>query len=130
MWHNVGHTSKLNLSWDKRGNRAKRAHFPVFDREREEKREIGDPRLLPKIYKVPLISFRQAKNKSSSHRRGVHVGTWKEEFRRSSKRGDLWKLKLSGLGGFLPVYHAPRGKGFFLPWLTFHLWAGKRGFFV
>ena len=32
--------------------------------------------------------------------------------------------KLSGLGGFLPMYHAPRGKGFFLPW------AGKIGFFV
>ena len=28
------------------------------------------------------------------------------------------------------MYHAPRGKGFFLPWLTFHLWAGKKGFFV
>ena len=27
------------------------------------------------------------------------------------------------------MYHAPRGKGFFLPWLTFHFWAGKRGFF-
>ena len=28
------------------------------------------------------------------------------------------------------MYHAPRGKGFFLPLLTFHLWVGKRGFFV
>ena len=28
------------------------------------------------------------------------------------------------------MYHAPRGKGFFLPWLTFHLWAKKIGFFV
>ena len=28
------------------------------------------------------------------------------------------------------MYHASRGKGFFLPWLTFHLWAGKRGFFI
>ena len=27
------------------------------------------------------------------------------------------------------MYHACRGKGFFLPWLTFHFWAGKRGFF-
>ena len=27
------------------------------------------------------------------------------------------------------MYHAPRGKGFFLPSITFHLWAGKRGFF-
>ena len=28
------------------------------------------------------------------------------------------------------MYHTLRGKIFFLPWLTFHLWAGKRGFFV
>ena len=27
------------------------------------------------------------------------------------------------------MYHAPRGNGFFLPWLTFHLWAKKIGFF-
>ena len=44
--------------------------------------------------------------------------------------GDFRKSKLSSLGGFLPVYHTSRGKGFFLPWLTFHLWARKRGFFV
>ena len=43
--------------------------------------------------------------------------------------GDFGKSKLSGLGGFLPMYHAPRGNGFFLPWLTFHLWAKKIGFF-
>ena len=23
------------------------------------------------------------------------------------------------------MYHTPIGKGIFLPWLTFHLWAGK-----
>ena len=68
MWHNVGHTSNLNLSWDKRGIRVRKAHFPGFDREREEKRERGKPRLPPKIYEVPSIGFRRAKNKSSSHR--------------------------------------------------------------
>ena len=26
------------------------------------------------------------------------------------------------------MYHTPRGKRFFLPWFTFHLWAEKRGF--
>ena len=45
------------------------------------------------------------------------------------QRGDFEKSKLSGLGGFLPMYHAPRGKGFFLPSLTFHFWAEKKGFF-
>ena len=44
--------------------------------------------------------------------------------------GDFGKSKLSGLEGFLPVYHAPKGKGFFLPWLTFHLCAEKIEFFV
>ena len=44
--------------------------------------------------------------------------------------GDFEKSKLSSLGGFLPVYHSPRGKGFFLSWLTLHFWAGKRGFLV
>ena len=45
----------------------------------------------------------------------------KIEFFPGFTRGDFLKLKLSDLGGFLPVYHAPKGKGFFLPWLTFHL---------
>ena len=70
-------------------------------------REKGEPRLPPKIYGVPLVGFRRAKNESSSHRRRVRVGTWKEGFLRRSKMGDFGKLKLSGLGGFLPVYHAP-----------------------
>ena len=42
-WHNVGHTFNLNLSWDKRGSKAKRAHFPCLI-EREEKRERGEPK--------------------------------------------------------------------------------------
>ena len=58
------------------------------------------------------------------------MGTWKEGFHRRSNGGDFGKSKLSGLGGFLPVYHAPRGQGFFLHWLTFHLWVRKRGFFL
>ena len=77
--------------------------------------EREEPRLPPKIYGVLLVGFRQVKNESSSHQRGVHVGTWKKGFRQKSKRGDFGKSKLSGLGGFLPVYQTPRGKGFFLP---------------
>ena len=42
MWHDVGYTSNLNLSWDKRGIRAKKILFSWFDREREEKRERGE----------------------------------------------------------------------------------------
>ena len=40
MWHDVGHTSNLSLSWDKRGIRAKIAHFSWFDRDRER----GEPK--------------------------------------------------------------------------------------
>ena len=36
-------------------------------------------------------------------------------FCRRSKNGDFGKSKLSGLGGFLPVYQASRSKEFFLP---------------
>ena len=66
-WHDVGHTSNLNLSKDKRGIREKIAHFSWFDREREEKRERGEPRLPPKIYGVLLVSFCRAKNDRSLH---------------------------------------------------------------
>ena len=37
-WHDVGHTSNLRLSWDKRGIREKRAHFLLFMRERDRRR--------------------------------------------------------------------------------------------
>ena len=57
----MGHTSNLNLSWDKRGIRARGPIFPGFDQEREEKKERGDPRLPSKIFEVPLVGFRRAK---------------------------------------------------------------------
>ena len=37
-WHDVGHTSNLNLSWDKRGIKAKEPIFLVLI-ERERRRE-------------------------------------------------------------------------------------------
>ena len=48
MRHDVGHTSNLSLSWDKRGIRAKKSPFLGFDLEREEKRERGEPSFLPR----------------------------------------------------------------------------------
>ena len=40
---------QLKLSWDKRGIRAKRAHFSYwFTRERERERERGEPSFLPR----------------------------------------------------------------------------------
>ena len=56
-WHDVGHTSNLSLSWDKRGIRAKRAHFPAGSREREEKRKRGEPSLLPRSTKFRRSVF-------------------------------------------------------------------------
>ena len=104
-WHDVGHTSNLSLSWDKRGIREKRAHFSWFDRESERREEEEEIQELPsKIYGVPLVGFRPSKNESSSHRRGVRAGTKKEGFHRRSKKGDFGRSKLSSLGGFLPVY--------------------------
>ena len=36
IWHDMGNTSNLNLSWDKIGIRENRAHFPsLIERERE-----------------------------------------------------------------------------------------------
>ena len=46
MTHDVGYTSNFSLSWDKRGIKAERAHFPGLTEreEREEKRERGEPK--------------------------------------------------------------------------------------
>ena len=123
---------QLKLKLGQKRNYGKKT--PIFlvlierEREREEKRERGELRLPPKIYGVLLVDFRLANNEILSHRRGVREGTLKEGFIQRSKRGDFKKSKLSVLGGFLPVYHSPRGKVFFFSWLTFHLWVEKRGF--
>ena len=88
---------QLKLKLGQKRNWGKKSLFSWFDREREEKGERGETRLPPKIYEVSLVAFCQAKNESSSHRREVHVGTWMKGFRRSSRRGDFGKSKLSGL---------------------------------
>ena len=70
-WHDVGHTSNLSLSWDKRGIRAKKSPFPIGSCERERERgEEGKRRakLPSKIYGVPWVGFCRVKNKSSLHR--------------------------------------------------------------
>ena len=94
MWDDVSHIS--NLSLDKRGIRAKRAHFPGFDRVREEKRERGEPMLPPKIYKVPLVDFRQVKNKSSSHRPRGMRGYLKRGISPKIQEGRFWEIEVVG----------------------------------
>ena len=46
------------------------------------------------------------------------------------QEGRFREIEVVGFGWLPPVYHAHRGKGFFLAWLTFHLWVEKIGFFV
>ena len=61
----VSHTPNLNLSYDKKGIRERRAQFPGLT-EREKRRENEESQRLPsKIYRVLLVGFRRAKNKSS-----------------------------------------------------------------
>ena len=67
--------SHIELKLKLEGLGQKEPIFLGFDREREKKRERGEPGLPPKIYGIPLVGFRRAKNKSSLHRRGVCVGT-------------------------------------------------------
>ena len=64
----------LKFELGEKRNWGKKSQISWFDREREDRRERGKPRLSPKIYGVPLVGFCQAKNESSSHRRGVRLG--------------------------------------------------------
>ena len=66
----------------------------------EREREKGgrkSTKLLSMIYGASLVYFRRAKDKSSSHRRGVRVSTKKEAFRRRSNIGDSGEIKVVGL---------------------------------
>ena len=67
----MSHTPNLNLSYDKKGIRARGGHFPGFGRERERREEDETQELPSKVYRVPLVYFRRAKNKISSYRRGT-----------------------------------------------------------
>ena len=75
-----------------------------------------------------MVGFHRGKNKSSLHRRGVHEGTYKEGFRRRSKKGDFGRSKLSGLGSLLSVCIHLRGREFFLLGLFSIFGPGKEGF--
>ena len=55
---------------------------------REEKREKGrELQLLPTIYEDRLVGICQAKNESSSTRRGIHMGIENTGFHRGFKQG-------------------------------------------
>ena len=74
-WHDVGHTSNLSLSWDKRGIREKRAHILLVHARKRGEEGKKRAKLPSKIYGVPWVGFHRAKNKSSPHQQEVRVGT-------------------------------------------------------
>ena len=124
MWSHEGHTfnlKKIKLKEKQKGKR-KGEERRNEQRIKEEERERG---------KISSSSLRSTKLGWSS-RIGprLKVGVlderyaWvpkKMDFAEDPSGGDFGKSRLSGLGGFLPVDHVPRGKEFFLPWLIFHL---------
>ena len=65
--------------------------------ERERRKKGGESKLLSTIYGVPSIGIRWANNESSSHRRGLRVGTESARFRRGPNE-EFGKSKVSGLG--------------------------------
>ena len=75
---------KLKVSYWK----GKRVDFLLGKKtvEREEEK-IKKPKLLFSIYGVPSVEIRQAKNESSSTRRGLRVGTENTGFHLGFKRG-------------------------------------------
>ena len=119
---------QLKLGWDKRGIREKITHFPGFDRERTREKEESQG-FLPRSMKFRWSVFIGLRTK-------VHrIDEWyacipgKRNFT-EVPRGEISRNQFLGLGGFLPVYHTPKGKRFLLRWLTFYLWSWKIGFFV
>ena len=83
-WHDLGQTSNLSLSWDKRGIRAKIAHFP----EREEKKERGESSFLLRSTEFRGSVFVGPKTKVCRIDEGY---TWVPEKRGFSKdpRGEI-----------------------------------------
>ena len=51
------------------------AHFLFLAMGEKEREEGESTNLLSSIYETPLVGFRRVNDKSSSHRRGVRVGT-------------------------------------------------------
>ena len=68
-------------------------------RVREESREKDESQwLFFAIYGVPLVRIRRAKNESSSHRRGLRVGTKKCRISPRIQEKNLGEIEVLGLG--------------------------------
>ena len=90
----MGHDLNLN----KKGKLGQKIRFLLLCKHESEKREKEEGQELPsKIYGVLLIEVRKAKNESSSHRRGLHVGTKNVGFAEDPNE-ELGKSKVSSLG--------------------------------
>ena len=72
----MGHSLNLRIKLEQKGQKGKKIPFFLVllrEREREEEEERA-LKILSVIYGAPLVGFRRAKDKSSSHRQRVHVG--------------------------------------------------------
>ena len=118
-WHDMGHTSNLGLSWDKRGMRAKKSPFPGFDREREGRRGKEESQASSHDLWSSTGRFSSGQEQIFiASTRGTH-GYLKKGIFPKIQEGRFWEIEVVGFR------RLPRGKGFFLPWLTFHLRPGK-----
>ena len=91
-----GMTWAMTKIQNKRELRAKKSHFSVMferggerererEREREKERRKESIKLLSTIYGALLVGIHRANNESSSHRRGLYVGSENTRFRQGSK---------------------------------------------
>ena len=124
-WHDVGHTSNLNLSWDKRGINAKKSPFFLVLIERNRRAKASSQDLRSSVGRFSSVQER----KFIASTRGTR-GHLEKGISLKIQEGRFREIEVVGFRWLPTCYHAPRGKGFFLAWLTFHLWVEKIGFFV
>ena len=121
----MGHTSNLNLTWDKRGINAKKSPFFLVLIKRNRRAKASSQDLQSSVGRFSSVQERKfiasTRGTSGYLEKGISLKIQEGRFR---------EIEVVGFGWLSPVYHAPRDKGFFLAWLTFHLWVEKIGFFV
>ena len=129
MWHNVGHSLDLNLSYNKRELGHKRAHFFLFsrlERKREEEEKVRASNFSLRSTELRWSDFVELITKVHLLSKSYMCVPEKEDFAKdpSEKFGGI-----RGFGfmkcprGFLMVLSCSKRYGFFLPWFIFHFWA-------
>ena len=88
----MGHSFNLRNKLEQKGKKGEKVTIFLVLSESERREKEDSPELPSKIYGVPSFEVCRAKNKSSSHRRGLRVSTNNAGFRRGSKRG-FWEIE-------------------------------------